>query len=161
MDKNIILNIIQEEIQKMYEETGILKTFPELKEVVLKFNRLVDEDFENVKKIYEKTFKYNISNIENIQKDKTIIDEKLKEIKTLKERLGGYAHNSPQITDEEKIEVMGMLEHVNKYLFAINSLSEVLGSMIKTYEELKENITKTRAGSAFLNDINNFKIFIN
>ena len=43
--KNIdIKRIINEEIAKMYEETGLLNNFLNLKEAVLKFNRLIDSE---------------------------------------------------------------------------------------------------------------------
>ena len=113
-----ILKIIKEEIAKMYEDTGVLNSYPELKEAVLKFNRLLDEGFDSIKKINSKIPKYNISNIDSMQKDKDTVDEIIQDISEIKDTLTGYAYESTQISDDEQIDVADMLEHVSKYFYS-------------------------------------------
>ena len=159
--EDYIKKIISEEIQKVYEETDILTSFPELKEATLKFNRLVDEGFEDIQKIYDKTFKYNTSDIENMQKDKGVVDEFVKEIEEIKNTFSGFAYESANISDDEQIEVENMLETVKKYSYSISSLSDVIGKTINNYQSLMEELGQIRAGNAPLHDKNNFKIFVN
>lgn len=156
-----MLQIINEEISKVYEDTEILSSFPELKEAVLKYNRIVEESFDDAQRIYDKTFKYNVSDIEKMQSDKKTIDEMSKELSELRDRFNTYAYQSPNISDDEQIEVENMLESVKKYLYTIDSLSDMISSMISKYEELKEELADLRQGNAPLLDINKFKIFVN
>jgi len=156
-----IKKIISEEIAKMYEETDILNSYPELKESVLKFNRLVDENFDNIQKVYDKTFKYNISDLDNIEKDRKEIAEYEKEFEILKNVFHGYANESANLSDDEQIEVEDMLNKVNKFLYTVSSISKTMQEMHSKFEELTESLKEVRQGSSAPQDKNTFKIHIN
>lgn len=161
MNNEVLLRIIKEEIFKMYEDNDMMIRYPELKEIVLKFNRLLDEDFDTIKKINEKIPKYNISSIDKIPKDKETIDEIVNKISILKNVFSGYVYRSEQLSDEEQIDISNMFDYIKKYYFSIKKLSEVIEFMINHLELMQSEVNKKKSGSSSLKDVNRFKIFVN
>jgi len=156
-----IKKIISEEIAKMYEETNILKTYPELKESVMKFNRLVDEKFDKIKKVYDKSFKYNITDLDNLEKDMSEISEYLKEFEELKDTFNGYSKESMSLSDDEQIEVDEMFNKVNKFFYVLTTVHGLLGETKKHFEQLTQSLKEINQGSSVPEDKNTFKIYIN
>ncbi len=155
-----IKSIIQEEIAKMYEDTDLLSNHLDLKESVLKFNRLMDESFDNLKTVIDKLDKYNLSSSEKMQKEIETLRELKREFESINTVL--YTKlNGGNLTEEEEIEIESLYDKFNKTNFLVSTLIETLEKMSRVFMSLEDEVNSFESKSAKIEDVNDVKIFLN
>ncbi len=159
--KNIdIKQIIKEEIAKMYEDTNLLSNFLNLKEAVLKFNRLIDNDLDVVEKIYGKLDKYNVASIDKLEKDIEEIGEFIGELEYVK-RVVGDIFDSSELTDDEEIELNSISDKVNKVYYLSESIKSYLEKIYNDFKNMSGYMDDISTKAIKLDDRSGLKIFIN
>ena len=159
--KNIdIKQIIKEEIAKMYEDTNLLSNFRDLKESVLKFNRLIDTEIDGFEKIYNRIDKYNVSSVDKIEKDLEVVDDFMMEIESVRNVIQDIIHNH-ELGEDEEIELNSIFDKVNKVYYLVENVKAYLDKINKDFSRMKSYMDDISTKAIKLDDKSGLKIFIN
>ena len=159
-----VKKIIKEEIAKLFELEELLEKYPDLKERVNIFNKLIEENHEDLKKLEQSIFKVGIGDASSKLKG---FDEKLTAIEAQFKAVQNYMDHFltiDNISEQDMYVADDLSDKINMYVSIIENLRDIVYDYNNSLEDLKNKLSKNTMKA--INSLENtpkdrYKIFMN
>jgi len=160
-----IKKIIKEEIAKLFELEELLEKYPDLKEKVNVFNKLIEDNHEDLKKIEQGIFKIGIggdasSKLKGYDEKLTALGEPFKAVQNYMD----HFLTIDDVSEQDMYVAEDLAEKINMYVSIIENLKDIVYDYNNSIEELREKLGKNTMKA--INSLENtpkdrYKIFMN